>query len=87
MASAASRNLPAFCVMYGHPRRGVPEGTRRTGEPGFCRASGTAFKPQGEPIDNEAPPEMDDAQQRALDLLSSNSKSAAAEADGRRRVV
>lgn len=68
-----SRNLPAFCVMYDTLGRGVPKGHSQNWGAGFLPSvfQGTAFKPQGEPIDNlKRPAEMGDAQQRAqLDLL------------------
>jgi hypothetical protein len=81
-----SRNLPAFCVMYDTLGRGVPKGHAQNWGAGFLPSvfQGTAFKPQGEPIDNlKRPAEMADAQQRAqLDLLKKlNAKSAAGDTD------
>jgi hypothetical protein len=88
---SASRNLPAFCVMYDTLGRGVPKGHAQNWGAGFLPSvfQGTAFKPQGDPIDNlRRPAEMGDAQQRAqLDLLKKlNAESAAAEADLSARV-
>lgn len=79
-----SRNLPAFCVMYDTLGRGVPKGHAQNWGAGFLPSvfQGTAFKPQGDPIDNlKRPAEMGDEQQRAqLDLLKKlNSKSASDE--------
>jgi len=79
-----SRNLPAFCVMYDTLGRGVPKGHSQNWGAGFLPSvyQGTAFKPQGDPIENlKRPAEMGDEQQRAqLDLLKKlNSKSADAE--------
>ena len=81
-----SRNLPAFCVMYDTLGRGVPKGHAQNWGAGFLPSvfQGTAFKPQGEPIDNlKRPPEMSNDQQRAqLDLLKKlNAKSAVGVAD------
>jgi Protein of unknown function (DUF1501) len=86
-----SRNLPAFCVMYDTLGRGVPKGHAQNWGAGFLPSvfQGTAFKPQGDPIDNlRRPAEMGDAQQRAqLNLLKKlNHPSAAAEADLAARV-
>src|SRR5262245_33996052 len=86
-----SRNLPAFCVMYDTLGRGVPKGHAQNWGAGFLPSvfQGTAFKPQGDPIENlKRPAEMGDEQQRAqLDLLMKlNAKSAAADADLAARV-
>ncbi|HJZ92583.1 MAG TPA: DUF1501 domain-containing protein [Gemmataceae bacterium] len=86
-----SRNLPAFCVMYDTLGRGVPKGHAQNWGAGFLPSvfQGTAFKPQGDPIDNlKRPAELGDAQQRAqLDLLKKlNAKTSAAEADLAARV-
>ena len=68
-----SQNLPAFVVMYDTLGRGIPKGHSQNWGAGFLPSiyQGTAFKPQGEPIDNlKRPTEMADEQQRAqLDLL------------------
>jgi len=79
-----SRNLPAFCVMYDTLGRGVPKGHSQNWGAGFLPGvyQGTAFKPQGDPIENlKRPAEMGDEQQRAqLDLLKKlNSNSADAD--------
>ena len=79
-----SRNLPAFCVMYDTLGRGVPKGHSQNWGAGFLPSvyQGTAFKPQGDPIENlKRPAEMGDEQQRAqFDLLKKlNSKSADAD--------
>lgn len=79
-----SRNLPAFCVMYDTLGRGVPKGHSQNWGAGFLPSvyQGTAFKPQGDPIENlRRPSELGDEQQRAqLDLLKKlNSKSADAD--------
>ncbi|MEZ6142516.1 MAG: DUF1501 domain-containing protein [Zavarzinella sp.] len=67
------RDLPAFCVMYDTLGRGVPKGHSQNWGAGFLPSifQGTAFKPQGQPIDNlQRPKEMLDQHQRAqLDLL------------------
>jgi hypothetical protein len=86
-----SRNLPAFCVMYDTLGRGVPKGHAQNWGAGFLPSvfQGTAFKPQGEPIDNlKRPPEMSTDQQRAqLDLLKKlNAKSADTDPDLAARV-
>jgi hypothetical protein len=77
--------------MYDTLGRGVPKGHAQNWGAGFLPSvfQGTAFKPQGDPIDNlRRPAEMGDAQQRAqLDLLKKlNAESAAAEADLSARV-
>jgi len=68
-----SQNLPAFVVMYDPLGRGLPKGYAQNWGAGFLPSvyQGTAFKPQGAPIDNLIrSPEMTDAQQRRqLDLL------------------
>ncbi len=69
-----SKNLPAFCVMYDTLGRGIPKGHALNWGAGFLPTvyQGTAFKPQGEPIDNLArPADLDSQRQRnQLDLLS-----------------
>lgn len=69
-----SKNLPAFCVMYDTLGRGIPKGHALNWGAGFLPTvyQGTAFKPQGEPIDNLArPADLDSQRQRSqLDLLS-----------------
>ncbi len=74
-----SQSLPAFCVMYDTLGRGVPKGHSQNWGAGFLPTvfQGTAFKPQGEPIDNlSRPKEMTDERQRAqLNLLKSLNKS------------
>jgi len=69
-----SQNLPAFVVMYDTLGRGIPKGHALNWGAGFLPSiyQGTAFKPQGDPIDNlKPPPEMSGEQQRAqLDLLA-----------------
>ncbi|MBY0514747.1 MAG: DUF1501 domain-containing protein [Gemmataceae bacterium] len=68
-----SQSLPAFCVMYDTLGRGVPKGRSQNWGAGFLPTvfQGTAFKPQGEPIDNlTRPADLTDDRQRAqLDLL------------------
>ncbi len=69
-----SQNLPAFVVMYDTLGRGIPKGHALNWGAGFLPSiyQGTAFKPQGDPIDNlYRPKEMSPTQQRAqLDLLA-----------------
>ena len=70
-----SQNLPAFVVMYDTLGRGLPKGHAQNWGAGFLPSvyQGTAFKPQGAPIDNLYAPRGPDAerQQRAqLDLLA-----------------
>ncbi|MDB5313229.1 MAG: hypothetical protein JWO38_7431 [Gemmataceae bacterium] len=69
-----SQSLPAFCVMYDTLGRGVPKGHSLNWGAGFLPTvfQGTAFKPQGEPIDNLArPTDLPADRQRAqLDLLT-----------------
>ncbi|MBX3399194.1 MAG: DUF1501 domain-containing protein [Gemmataceae bacterium] len=69
-----SKNLPAFCVMYDTLGRGIPKGHALNWGAGFLPTvyQGTAFKPQGEPIDNLVrPADLDSQRQRnQLDLLS-----------------
>src|SRR6516162_4990804 len=69
-----SQNLPAFVVMYDTLGRGIPKGHALNWGAGFLPSiyQGTAFKPQGDPIDNlNRPEEMSPDQQRAqLDLLA-----------------
>ncbi len=75
---SSSQNLPAFVVMYDTLGRGIPKGHSLNWGAGFLPSiyQGTAFKPQGDPIDNlKRPPEMADAQQRKqLDLLAKLNK-------------
>ncbi len=70
---ADTQNLPAFVVMYDTLGRGIPKGHAQNWGAGFLPGifQGTAFKPQGAPIENLArPPEQTEATQRAqLDLL------------------
>ncbi len=69
-----SQNLPSFVVMYDTLGRGIPKGHSLNWGAGFLPSiyQGTAFKPQGDPIDNlYRPQEMSPIQQRAqLDLLA-----------------
>ena len=73
-----SQNLPSFVVMYDTLGRGIPKGHSLNWGAGFLPSiyQGTAFKPQGEPIDNlKRPGEMNTDQQRAqLDLLAKLNK-------------
>ena len=68
-----SQSLPAFCVMYDTLGRGIPKGHSLNWGAGFLPTvyQGTAFKPQGEPIDNLARPAdlAPDRQRAQLDLL------------------
>ena len=68
-----SQSLPAFCVMYDTLGRGIPKGHSLNWGAGFLPTvyQGTAFKPQGEPIDNlTRPADLPADRQRAqLDLL------------------
>ncbi|HEY3788865.1 MAG TPA: DUF1501 domain-containing protein, partial [Urbifossiella sp.] len=68
-----SQSLPAFCVMYDTLGRGIPKGHSLNWGAGFLPTvyQGTAFKPQGEPIDNlSRPADLPADRQRAqLDLL------------------
>lgn len=68
-----SQDLPAFCVMYDTLGRGVPKGHSLNWGAGFLPSiyQGTAFKPQGQPIDNlERPADLSPQRQRQqLDLL------------------
>jgi hypothetical protein len=75
-----SQSLPAFCVMYDTLGRGVPKGHAQNWGAGFLPTvyQGTAFKPQGEPIDNlTRPTDLPlERQREQLDLLTSlNQKS------------
>ena len=78
-----TQNLPAFCVMYDTLGRGIPKGHALNWGTGFLPTvyQGTAFKPQGEPIDNLKPPaDHTDKMQRAqLDLLNKINKRNAAQ--------
>jgi hypothetical protein len=69
-----SQSLPAFCVMYDTLGRGVPKGHSQNWGAGFLPTiyQGTAFKPQGEPIDNLTRPTdlPADRQREQLDLLA-----------------
>jgi len=69
-----SQDLPAFCVMYDTLGRGVPKGHSLNWGAGFLPSiyQGTAFKPQGQPIDNLQPPaELTPQRQRQqLELLA-----------------
>jgi len=77
-----SRNLPAFVAMYDTLGRGIPKGHSQNWGSGFLPSiyQGTAFKPQGEPIDNlRRPADQDDPRQRSqLDLLNRLNKRSAA---------
>ncbi|MBA2224735.1 MAG: DUF1501 domain-containing protein [Gemmataceae bacterium] len=68
-----SQDLPAFCVMYDTLGRGIPKGHSLNWGAGFLPSiyQGTAFKPQGQPIDNlERPADLSPQRQRQqLDLL------------------
>jgi hypothetical protein len=68
-----SQNLPAFIVMYDTLGRGIPKGHSQNWGAGFLPSvyQGTAFKPQGDPIENlKRPQDLSEEQQRAqLDLL------------------
>ena len=68
-----SQSLPAFCVMYDTLGRGIPKGHSLNWGAGFLPTvyQGTAFKPQGEPIDNLSRPAdlAADRQRAQLDLL------------------
>ncbi|GIW84714.1 MAG: hypothetical protein KatS3mg107_0374 [Gemmataceae bacterium] len=69
-----SQDLPAFCVMYDTLGRGIPKGHSLNWGAGFLPSiyQGTAFKPQGQPIDNlERPADLSAQRQRQqLDLLA-----------------
>jgi hypothetical protein len=69
-----SQDLPAFCVMYDTLGRGVPKGHSLNWGAGFLPSiyQGTAFKPQGQPIDNLQPPAdvTPQRQRQQLDLLA-----------------
>jgi hypothetical protein len=73
-----SQSLPAFCVMYDTLGRGIPKGHALNWGAGFLPTvfQGTAFKPQGEPIDNlTRPTDITQARQREqLDLLAKLNK-------------
>jgi len=68
-----SQSLPAFCVMYDTLGRGIPKGHSLNWGAGFLPTvyQGTAFKAQGDPIDNlTRPADLPADRQRAqLDLL------------------
>jgi hypothetical protein len=69
-----SQSLPAFCVMYDTLGRGIPKGHALNWGAGFLPTvyQGTAFKPQGEPIDNLSRPKdlSAERQREQLDLLA-----------------
>ena len=69
-----SQSLPAFCVMYDTLGRGIPKGHALNWGAGFLPTvfQGTAFKPQGEPIENlTRPTDISGPRQREqLDLLA-----------------
>src|SRR4029079_17156332 len=73
-----SQSLPAYCVMYDTLGRGVPKGHSLNWGAGFLPTvfQGTAFKPQGEPIDNLSRPRAlpADRQRAQLDLLGKLNK-------------
>ena len=75
---SASRDLPAFVVMYDTKGRGVPKGHSANWGAGFLPSiyQGTALRPTGVPIgDLVRPTELSDRQQRAqLDLLAGLNK-------------
>ena len=68
-----NQDLPAFVVMYDTLGRGVPKGHAQNWGAGFLPSifQGTAFKPQGDPIENLNRPAgiTNDQQRRQLDLL------------------
>src|SRR5436305_6389481 len=76
-----SRSLPAFCVMYDTLGRGIPKGHSLNWGAGFLPTvyQGTAFKPQGEPIDNLTRPKdiTEERQRSQLDLLAKLNKKGA----------
>jgi hypothetical protein len=69
-----SQDLPAFCVMYDTLGRGIPKGHSLNWGAGFLPTifQGTAFKPQGQPIENlQRPADLTPTRQRQqLDLLA-----------------
>jgi hypothetical protein len=69
-----SQSLPAFCVMYDTLGRGIPKGHSLNWGAGFLPTvfQGTAFKPQGDPIENlKRPADLTaDRQREQLDLLA-----------------
>src|SRR5206468_5849882 len=75
-----SQSLPAFCVMYDTLGRGIPKGHSLNWGAGFLPTvfQGTAFKPQGEPIENlTRPGDITPERQRGqLDLLAKLNKHA-----------
>jgi hypothetical protein len=77
-----SQSLPAFCVMYDTLGRGIPKGHSLNWGAGFLPTvyQGTAFKPQGEPIENlTRPTDISSTRQREqLDLLAKLNKEGAA---------
>jgi len=80
-----SQDLPAFCVMYDTLGRGIPKGHSLNWGAGFLPSiyQGTAFKPQGQPIDNlERPADLSAQRQRQqLDLLARLNRLHAREVD------
>src|SRR5262245_503871 len=73
-----SQSLPAFCVMYDTLGRGIPKGHALNWGAGFLPTvfQGTAFKPQGEPIENLTRPTdlTPERQREQLDLLAKLNK-------------
>jgi hypothetical protein len=69
-----SQNLPAFVVMYDTLGRGIPKGHSQNWGAGFLPGiyQGTAFKPQGSPIDDLDPGKdrLPNQQRAQLDLLA-----------------
>jgi hypothetical protein len=69
-----SQDLPAFVVMYDTLGRGIPKGHAQNWGAGFLPSiyQGTAFKPQGDPIENLHRPAglTGEQQRRQLDLLA-----------------
>lgn len=80
-----SQDLPAFCVMYDTLGRGIPKGHSLNWGAGFLPTifQGTAFKPQGQPIDNlQRPADLTAERQRQqLDLLARLNRRHATELD------
>ncbi len=74
-----SQSLPAFCVMYDTLGRGIPKGHALNWGAGFLPTvyQGTAFKPQGEPIENLTRPSdlSAERQRQQLDLLAKLNRS------------
>ncbi|MCS7022120.1 MAG: DUF1501 domain-containing protein [Gemmataceae bacterium] len=80
-----SQDLPAFCVMYDTLGRGIPKGHSLNWGAGFLPTiyQGTAFQPQGQPIDNlKRPADLTAQRQRQqLDLLGRLNRLHAAKVD------